>query len=371
VEELPAGGKKENSTSQYCLLRKQNHLFIIKEMIQQIKYINLRKILILSVITIYAVSFISAKSKNKNTESFPIWITDEGKKSLFPKDEYLSASAFGSSDTEAKAKAAAEISENIKTIIKTNLSSEYFAIEKNENIYSNKKIRQNIMSSSENTIYQLEYTTPYYYPDYGMYICVAYINREKAFDTVQPKLDKVQQIFPTTYKNAISLNDNLKKIIAIQKAQKILNDFYDAYDFAIAVAPEKAKSYSELDILATESFSKLDKLKSEIKIYINVIGDINNQIFDKISACLSKENFSITNFNDSNYEAKATVNIKTTKNPSTYQANPSITIEIFSNNKTVYSYSKQLDKVSGFDEETVYRRSYMNLCNAIENDFFK
>ena len=227
------------------------------------------------------------------------------------------------------------------------------------------------MSSSENTIYQLEYTTPYYYSDYGMYICVAYINRKKAFNAIQPKLDKVQQIFPTTYKNAISLNDNFEKIIAIQKAQKILKDFYESYDFAIAIAPERAKLYSELDILATESFSKLDKLKSEIKVCINVISDINNQIFNKLSDCLSRENFSITNSNDSNYEAKATANIKIIKNPSTYQAIPSITIEIFSNNKTVYSYSKQLDKVSGFDEDTVYRRSYMNLCNAIENDFLK
>lgn len=340
-------------------------------MIQQIKYINLRKILILSVVAISVVSAIPAKSKNKNAESFPLWITEEGKNSLFPKNEYLSASATGSSDTEAKSKAAAEISENIKTIIKTNLSAGYFATEKNGNINSNKKIQQNIMSSSENTIYQLEYTTPYYYSDYGIYICVAYINRKKAFDAVQPKLDKVQQIFPTTYKNAISLNDNFEKIIAIQKAQKILKDFYESYDFAIAIVPERAKSYSELDILATESFSKLDELKSEIKVYINVIGDINNQISDKISDCLSRENLSITNSNDSNYEAKATVNIKITKNPSTYQAIPSITIEIFSNNKTVYSYSKQLDKVSGFDEDTVYRRSYMNLCNAIENDFLK
>lgn len=359
-------------TQQATMLVEKTKAFVYnKKMFQQAKYTNFRKILLLSIITIYSVSVISAKSKNKNTESFPLWITEEGKNSLFPKDEYLSASAFGSSGSEAKSKAAAEISENIKTIIKTNLSSEYFATEENGNINSNKIIQQNIMSSSANTIYQLEYTTPYYYSDYGMYICIAYINRKKAFDAVQPKLDKIQQIFPTAYKNAISLNDNLKEIIAIQKAQKILNGFYEVYDFAIAVAPEKAKSYSELDILATESFSKLDELKSEVKVYINVIGDINNQIYDKISDCLSRENFSITNSNDSNYEAKATVNIKITKNPSTYQAIPSITIDFFSDNNAIYSYSKQLDKVSGFDEDTVYRRSYMNLCNAIENDFLK
>lgn len=341
------------------------------KMLRQIEYAKLRRILFFSVIITILIFDLSAKSKNKNVKSFPIWLTEEGKNSLFPKDEYLSASAFGSSDIEAKSKAAAEISENIKTIIKTNLSSEYFATEKKENINSYKKIRQNIISSSENTIYQLEYTTPYYSPDYGMYICAAYINRRKAFDVIQPKLDKTQKLFPSAYEKALSFDDDVKKIIAIQNAQKILNDFYESYDFAIAIAPEKAKAYSEIDILAAESFSKINDIKSKIKICVNVINDINNQVFDKISDCLSKENFSITTSNDNNYEAKATVNVNVTKTPSTYQTNPSITIEIFSNKNSVYSYTRQLDKVSGFDKDTVYHRSYKNLCNAIENDFLK
>ncbi|MCQ2592969.1 MAG: hypothetical protein MJ188_09320 [Treponema sp.] len=332
---------------------------------------NFRIVIVLLILNALFVSSVFAKSKKKEETKAPIWVTDEGRNKLFPKSEYLTASAFGSSDTDAKSKAAAEINGTIKSIIESNVSSEYSAVESDGSLISRKSISQNVDISSGNTLFQLEYTVPFYSPDYGMYVCVAYINREKAFNAVLPKLNKAQQIFPAAYKKALLIEDEFEKILAIQKAQEFLTEYYEVYDFALAVAPSKTQKYSDVDTLAAASIAKVYELKSQIAIYVQVEADKNNQILDKITESFTKNNFIVVKSGAYDYKAKVIVNTELTKTQETYQTYPFISVEVLAGANTKYSYSKQLDKVAGFDEATAIRRSYMNMCKAIEEDFLK
>lgn len=332
---------------------------------------NFGIITILLILSGVFVSPIFAKSKKIEEAKVPVWVTDEGRNKIFPNSEYLTASAFGSSDSDTKSKAASEISGTIKSLIESKVSSDYFASEVNGTVVSRKSISQNVDIFADNAIFQLEYTVPFYSPDYGMYVCVAYINREKAFNTVLPKLDKALQIFPSAYKEALDIDDVFEKILAIQKVQTLLQEFYEVYDFALAVTPEKAQVYSRVDILAADSILKVNELKSQIAIFVQVEGDNNNQILDKITQAFTSSNFIVVKSGAYDYKAKVIVNTELTKTQETFQSYPSITVEVFSGSNTKYSYSKQLDKVAGFDESTAVRRSFINLCKSIEEDFLK
>ena len=203
---------------------------------------NFKIITVLLILNGVFVSSIFAKPKKTEETKIPMWVSDEGRNKLFPKSEYLTASAFGSSDTDAKSKAAAEISGTIKSIIESNVSANYSATEENDSVVSRKNISQDVDISSDNTVFQLEYTVPFYNPDYGMYVCVAYINREKAFNAVLPKLNKTLQVFPAAYKNALTEDDDFEKILVLQNAQVLLKEFYEVYDFALAVAQKKLRN---------------------------------------------------------------------------------------------------------------------------------
>ena len=43
---------------------------------------------------------------------------------------------------------------------------------------------ENSTQTSNNTLFKVEYTNPFYYPDMGMFACVAFINRNSAFEYV-------------------------------------------------------------------------------------------------------------------------------------------------------------------------------------------
>lgn len=330
-----------------------------------------RIITVLLILNTVFVSPIFAKSKKVEEIKAPIWVSDEGRNKLFPKSEYLTASAYGSSDTDAKSKAASEISGTIKSIIESNVTTDYSATEENDSVVSRKTVSQNVDIFSDNTVFQLEYTVPFYSPDYGMYVCVAYINRDKAFNAVLPKLNKSLQIFPVTYKKALAIEDPFEKILAIQNALVLLKEFYEVYDFSLAVAPEKTQKYSEVDILAAAAIVKLNELKSQIAIVVQVEGDNNNQILDKITQSFTSKNFIVVKSGSYDYKAKVIVNTELVKTQETFQTYPSIIIEVLAGSNTKYSYSKQLDKVAGFDESTAIRRSYLNLCKVIEDEFLK
>ena len=317
------------------------------------------------------VSTLYAKAKKNEAQTAPIWVTDEGRNKLFPKSEYLTATAYGSSDSDAKAKAAQEINGTIKSSIESNVTSEYYASESGGNVTSRKSISENVDITADNTLFQLEYTVPFYSPDYGMYVCVAYINRAKAFTTVKPKLDKALSLFPKTYKAALEVEDTFEKILAIQNAQNLLKEFYEVYDFALVVAPDKTQSYASVDTLGSASFVKVNELKNEIAITVQVEGDSNNQIYDKITEAFTSRNFIVVKNGAYDYKAKVTVSTAISETQETYQTYPSISVEVLSGANTKYSFSKQLGKVAGFDEATAVRRSYQNLCKAIEEEFLK
>ena len=69
----------------------------------------------------------------------------------------------------------------------------------------------------------------------GMFACVAYINKDSAFEFVKSKLEIANEIFPVKYSEALEKDSVLDKILLIKQAQKSLVGFYEVYDFAKAI----------------------------------------------------------------------------------------------------------------------------------------
>ena len=186
----------------------------------------------------------------------PKWVTDRGRLELFPDSSFVSQIGYGSSAQESKEKASAAISEYIKSSVTSSTTSKYFYKESAVGFMESREQQAGIRVSTANDLYKLEYTNPHYYADLGQYVCVAFINREQAFNFVKPKLENARNQFPQAYYRALEKTSVLDKIIGIKNAQEILPDFYEVYDFARAILPDKAKVYEEVDLLARESLLK-------------------------------------------------------------------------------------------------------------------
>ncbi len=319
-------------------------------------------IFVLLLITSGAFCKTKKNTKEKtDTPSSPVWMTDEGRLSIFPSNQYLSAFAFGGSPEVAKNKAAEQLSEFIKSHITSSIN---YSLNNEE--YS---LTQDSTVATDNLLYCTEYTSPFYSEYHGMYCAVAYIDRSKAFNYVKPKLDGAAKTFPAEYEAALLLEDNFDKVIAITKARKQLSAFYEVYDFARAVSPEKSASYENVNVLATESESTLNQLKQKVVIEVSVADDSNGRFKAALLDFFTTLGFTVSNKSPV-YKCTAQVNLDSVnKTSSTYEVHSSYTLEIFNlaDGSVKLSCTHKLEKATGFDQATAERRANLAIENDIKN----
>ena len=310
---------------------------------------------------------------HENVVQNPKWITDQGRLELFPSSLYVSQLAYGNTAQESKEKACANISEYIKSTVESSTTSSYFYKESSNGVTENRELKENISISTDNNLYKIEYTNPYYYSDLGNYVCVAFINREQAFNFVKPKLENAKRNFPITYENSLAKNSLLDKIIGIKNSQETLKDFYEVYDFARAINPTKANVYEEIDFLAKESLITLKDLCSKVLVHIKSVGDTDlvdsSGLIAELSNQFGKLGFRVGSSNKSNCIAVVEVKSIITQTPNTYETYPELYVKVIEKGAEKISYSKKLSKVAGFEKETVIRRTKLALVNELKTSF--
>lgn len=322
----------------------------------------MKKVFLVFVMLVFVAAAFGKSKKNTDKEkdskpSSPVWMTDEGRLSVFPSEQYLSAFAFGGSPEAAKNKASETISEYLKSHITSSINYSL----KNEE-YS---ISQDSTVETNNILYNTEYTTPYYSDYHGMYCVVAYIDRSKAFNYVKPKLESAAKTFPAEYQTALELEDDFDKIMAINKARAVLSQFYEVYDFARAVNSTAAARYEQVDILAGQSVSTLNQLKKNVTVKISVVGDDEGRFTAALEALFSELGFTVPKNGKYKYECKAAVNFNSqNKTAQTCEIHPSYSVEIIKGGETLFSCTRKLSKASGFDQATAERRANL----AVEKD---
>lgn len=307
---------------------------------------------------------------SKNT--IPEWISDQGRLDIFPASSFISQIGYGSTAQESKEKAVAAISEYIKTSVTASTASSYFYKESDNYFTEDRELKDDIQVHTNNDLYKIEYTNPYYYEDLGQYVCVAFINKEQAFNFVQPKLEIARIQFPKNYYNALERTSLLDKIRGIKNAQLVLKDFYEVYDFARAIMSEKAKVYEEIDFLANESIIKLKELGGTI-IRIEGIGDIKlleqSGVMAELSNLFSKMGYVISDMLGIGCLVQVEIKAIITETKETFETYPEIYIKIFEDGEIKISYAKKLSKIAGFDKETVIRRTNTALINEVKTSF--
>lgn len=324
----------------------------------------MKKVFVLTILIIAVCTVCSAKSK-KNTlnekKTSPVWMTDEGRLSMFPSTRFLSAFSYGSSAEIAQSKAAEQLSEYIKSHIES--SVDYCLDDDNNSVSQKSSIK------TDNLLYAVEYTSAYYSESLGMYCVVAYIDRDKAFDYVKPKLDLGLKVFVPEYQGSLELEDDFEKILGIQKARRVLTEFYEAYDFARALNPGKAASYDYVNLLSNESIVNLQRLGSKNLIYVQVEGDVDDRFKSCIEDLFTNMAFGISDKASATCFCDCKVNFTSVqRTETTYEVSSSYSFTIKKKNDIKLSFSKKIDKQSGFDSATAKRRAVLKIENELKKN---
>lgn len=334
-----------------------------------------RKFIIVSSIIMIASSPLFAckkKSKEKQLPK-PEWLSDKDRKVSFPQEKYVSALSWGGTPDDAKFAAAAELSNYVQSSINAQISSstsskETTAAGKIPEYDKMRSQKNSTQISSAATLYQVQYTLPWKNVKEERYYCLAYIVRDEAWDYIKPQMESVRENFLREYSAALLQDENFEKIAGIKRAQKILPDFYEYYDFARFIDSKKAEAFSELDNKARESYMKISELKSATKIFVSVKNDSGKRIYTKLCGLYEQNGWSISS-SDSGYRADAEVIYSIDEDGKTWTAYPEFNLIMSVHSKTAASYSKKIPKVALGSEKKTVARIYYEVEKELQKSF--
>ena len=156
----------------------------------------------------------------------PSWVTDQGRRKVFPEAEYISALGSAFNQESAKNKAAAGISEYIKTEVSSSTKSRYSASEKAGKVTEESELEEEVSLISNSDLYALEYTEVWKEEDSGRFYCVAFIEKSSAWKIVNQKLQKINMEVSGLLEGAEEDRSGFWKTLRYGQAAAFERDFY-------------------------------------------------------------------------------------------------------------------------------------------------
>ena len=285
----------------------------------------MRKIISLLFLTFLSSAFCFAAPK---------WITDLEK--VFPSEKYIRAIGESGSETAAKKAAVSAVAEYFNQEISTQTFVAQ-SIHKADSDYQEKAdIAQDILSSAGASLFALEYTSSFYDKRSQKYFICAYLERSTAWKIISQKVDVAISAYKETVREAERMSDPLSKIIMMNKAKKIFEDFIELYKTALVIYPNNCDGMTSFAKMASTDLAQLNLLKNQTAITITTRGDKQNRIQTKLESILSSNGLLVTSQKGS-YTLTANISWNESEFNGVYSSYPQIQIIITNVTKTIAS----------------------------------
>ncbi len=297
----------------------------------------------------------------------PKWITDLEK--VFPSEKYVRAIGEAGSETAAKKAAVSAVAEYFNQEISTQTFVAQ-SIHKNDSDYQEKAdIAQNVVSSSGASLFALEYTSSFYDKHSQKYFVCAYLERSIAWKIISQKADVAIAEYKEIVCEAEGMAEPLSKIIMLNKAKKIYEDFLELYKTALVIYPNKCDDMTAFAKKAYADLAQLDLPKNQAVITITTRGDKQNRIQTKLASIISSNGLLVASQNGS-YTLTANISWNESEFNGVYSSYLQIQIAIIRGTKTIASYSGQCEKTAAYNYNSITRSAIFNLEELLDECFF-
>ena len=318
----------------------------------------MRKIISILILTFLSSAFCFASPK---------WITDLEK--VYPSEKYIRAIGEAGSETAAKKAAVSAVAEYFNQEISTQTFVAQ-SIHKDDSDYKEKAdIAQKIVSSSGASLFAVEYTSSFYDKRSQKYFVCAYLERSTAWKIISQKVDVAMAAYKETVRESEGLTEPLSKIIMLNKAKKVFEDFFELYRTALVIYPNKCDSMTEFAKMAYADLAQLDLLKNQAIISITTRGDKQNRIQTKLASILSANGL-LTTSQKGSYTLTANISWNESEFNGVYSSYPQIQIIITNGTKTIASYSGQCEKTAAYNYDSMIRSAIFSLEELLDEHFF-
>ncbi len=262
------------------------------------------KIRWLLIFTIFLSSCTGTAAVSKKTAAGGI---NGGKE--YPSSKYLTAEGMGQSESEARDRAKAELS----NIFESKVSSEVIqrvrsVIDQADKETVTRDDEQKIRVLSSVDLKGLEIGKVWHDKKQGNYHALAVLNRHKAREEWQGKVDDIDDRIEAMLNSIESLKSNFSRLQTLKKARRLWLK-KEVVVSRLRVLGFSAASMADYDVKSILNMTA--QITSNLLVSVNIIDGIYGKLIsDEITEALNREGYAVTgNANEANIEIKGSVKV--------------------------------------------------------------
>jgi len=319
--------------------------------------------------SVIGFSLIAASCKTTDVESRPLWADSETVNQVFPQEEYVTgigrAVTAEAAVNLADGNLASYFSREITAVTsaQTNLSS------KDEDFGEESLIRD-VTVVSEAVLSGVEHTNPWFDKKSNVWYVCSYLNRKEAWKNYEPVINQNKTAFYSFIESAEKEEDPFKRIAYLNEAKTAGQNYEKSILFSELLYKKGSTAYSgDRKILASLD-EKISSISKNIAVNVVLAAGTDGQYKSILESIVSNTGFAVSSVK-SNYDLIVTVNNNKQKYTDTIVANPEIKIEIKNSSFTFFTWTKTMDRVTGFAEAEALLDTKISRAveKALRNEF--
>ncbi len=324
------------------------------------------------------VLFFSAGLLFAASDEKPAWVTDW--RSMYPDEAYIAqmGKAMGKkASEEARNNAANTVAQYLQTTVQSEVhTNTEFKTETRSNgtvATSTKKTNsQDITLSVDFTLSSLEFTEPWYNKKEKAWYCLAYVSREKAWEQYRPTLQAARDKLFAFYDAAKKTEEPLYRIRYYAQSLEYEQPFYEAYSFSrLYSASLTEKNYGSDAEFVSGVRARSAEEKSRCTFAIEVSGDVQSFVYQKLKDVLSSEYTVKNKGEDAAYTVNAELILSDTPSGDLHFISPSLELSVDGKSATVFSYAKTAANFHGLREDIVKAKAARAVADEVGKSFMK
>lgn len=292
-----------------------------------------------SILITLFLSSLTLSAKPKEPEWVQNWRT------VYPDTEYIAQRGRADSEQTARTEAVAQIARYFQTSVNANLKTSIQSVTSGEKVSETTTVVNDVDVMSQVELFAVETTDPYFNKKEKKWYCVAFIEREKAWNQYQPTIENAKSEFLSLKKNAEKETEPFTKCSLFGKSLKSGKTFLEKLEYARILNAKKEAAYSDDRKAVSEIPAMIAGEKEKCTVFLEVSGDYGNIISSSLSQTLTKNGFKIAKKQaEANYTAHAEIENNANGNDP-ISVMPSLDLKIESKGgKTVYAVQVKTEK---------------------------
>jgi hypothetical protein len=294
---------------------------------------------------------------------------------VYPKADFLTGRGSGINRAEAETASLAEIARIFGVTYSSTAQGRETFVTRNGSTEESRELSTETLTRSYTELFSLRYANPWRNPRTKEWETIAYINREEAWTTYEPRLRSAAASFMASYEAAGAAADPLSRYSRYRAALRLAHEAggtKEALAYAQALYPEKAQEFTPAQNALAGIPAKIQAVLDQAVISVRCDNDFENIVAGAIIEAFRRGGFKTsTGASRGVNRAEAAINeSKETLEAGVFYT-PHITLTVSGGDKTFFTWTVGAARQGAWDAAVAKRRAYNALALQIKESLLK